>query len=250
MAKIVDMAGFVRQSGPHERIETTSSYLRYAPFGAFAACRDGPVYGYAAHPGGAQHIGKGGFGVSTCFFRSAGDVFDTGWEKMTKTCKVCGKPVPDDKPWRITCSRECDQINRSQQAAAQSHDLRRRPVKPCEFCGKLFRPANATGRFCTMSCASLWNARHKGQASKPTVCVVCGAQITSQTRRVTCGEGCFRALLSSNASHPHTEDRKRHDPKSVVNKYGELWPITRLDTPWPLPVDPQICPFGWQEVAA
>ena len=87
------------------------------------------------------------------------------------TCVVCGRTgepshgtLIRDSGWRVTCSTECAEIYRTQEAQKRMV-LRRRKVqiaKPCANCGTVFTRVNGKGglyKFCSVVCRSEYQER-------------------------------------------------------------------------------------------
>ena len=92
-------------------------------------------------------------------------------EYIERVCPVCGKkrhimPALHDKAERY-CSRKCADIGHSQRMTADSNSNWKGGLRSfvCAVCGKpykvhLYRATHTSTRFCSRSCASVYNVRH------------------------------------------------------------------------------------------
>lgn len=132
-----------------------------------------------------------------------------------RTCVVCGVEYEcraDTK--QRACSRECAK-------ALISESRTKYPEKPCEVCGKVFKPRTATAKVCSIQCRT--QILKKPRIN--TTCDHCGAAITIEKKdlrheRHFCGVDCKRAWDAKNRKreqapgwkggvHPYAQTGKR-----------------------------------------
>lgn len=83
-----------------------------------------------------------------------------------RTCKQCGDEFPVVNSVTY-CSEKCEYAWRlERQREKQQANLARRPIRPCEQCGKPFQPTRITQRYCRVRCRCNKNADRQRQQRK------------------------------------------------------------------------------------
>lgn len=115
------------------------------------------------------------------------------------TCEQCGKGFKSrlwnsDKP--KFCSRTCKGL------------ASRSAPRSCLWCGTEFQPVKGRGKFCTPSCASLFNIRKYRDSVPERNCTVCGTKFRPASPTAAfCSKTC--KLLEVNAKRRAYMARKR-----------------------------------------
>jgi endogenous inhibitor of DNA gyrase (YacG/DUF329 family) len=83
------------------------------------------------------------------------------WGEYNKNCPICGKRKPNLAA--KYCGPTC--VETARQTRKEEH----LPSRPCEVCGKTFRPQTTTqpGRFCSKPCKNLAHSREMAGAYNP-----------------------------------------------------------------------------------
>lgn len=148
-------------------------------------------------------------------------------ERATVQCETCGKDIvrrvtdlARNKTGRFFCSWACSPMgdNRAAPTRRGTKPIMV-PERPCERCGKAFRPKSnvAVGRWCSRSCSDAARVR-----AVVITCDVCGADVERKPSeiggRVYCSRACYsRGVIRAAIDREHNGKPVRQD------RDGYLW---------------------------